>query len=54
MLHVVDRQLVTDILEQPDGPIFKGQAVQETPVTNELCCVTSQKNKDSFHNAVEA
>jgi hypothetical protein len=41
MLCSVHRQLVTDVLGQPIGPIFKGQAVQQI-----LDCLTLQDGTD--------
>jgi len=41
-------------LGQPVGPIFKGNTAQETSVTIDLQCVTSQKSKHIIYNKAEA
>jgi hypothetical protein len=53
MLRSVDRWLFTEPSEQPNGPIFKGQTLQEkyleplsTQLYKNIRCVTSQKNED--------
>ena len=58
ILRSVDWQLVTNVLGQTIGPLFKGEAVQEGPetsVTTNLRCITSQKTEDLVYtNIAEA
>jgi hypothetical protein len=58
ILHSVDLWLVTDVVGQPIGPLFKGQVLQVVPkrrkLTAILRCLISQKSKDLSHTTVEA
>ena len=52
MLYIVDRQLATDVSEQPVGTIFKGQAVQADCLTVEDGTYRLSRNVGNYQSTL--
>jgi hypothetical protein len=52
MLYSVDRQLATDVSEQPVGIIFKGQAVQADCLTVEDGTYRLSRNVGNYQSTL--